>query len=214
MTALPDVSGVRHPATRPSYPHRWFGRFVIRRRFDVAEHGAENVPADGPVILAANHIGMAGGPLLGLFGPRRVHVPTDPGAVRTHLRVLADGHAVGVLPDGTRGCEVSRFHRGAAYLAMVSGAPVVPVTILWAREPGADTHGAAPRGGRVDIVYGAPYRTGATPWPRTKKLVEVTSFDLRVHMLVALDAARTLTGRTDADPPTGVTPGANTGGTP
>jgi len=209
VTALPDVSGVRHPATWPSYPHRWFGRFVTRRRFDVVEHGAENVPADGPVIVAANHVGVAGGRLLGLFGPRRVQVPTDPGAVRTHLRVLAEGHAIGVLPDGTRGGEVARFHRGAAYLALVSGAPVVPVTIFGAGEPGA-----APSGRRLDIVYGAPYRTGPSPWPRTKKLVEVTAFDLRVHMLVALDAARTLTGRTDADPPTGVTPGANTGGTP
>ena len=210
MTALPDVSGVRHPATWPSYPHRWFGRFVTRRRFDVVEHGAENVPADGPVILAA-HIDVPGGPLLGLFGPRRVQVPTDPRAVRTHLGVLADGHAIGVFPDGTRGGEVSRFHRGAAYLAMVSGAPVVPVTIFGAGEPGA--RATAPRGRRFDVVYGAPYRTGPRPWPRTKKLVEVTSFDLRVHMLVALDAARTLTGRTDADPPTGVTPGANPGGT-
>ena len=78
MTALPDVSGVRHPATWPFYPHRWFGRFVIRRRFAVVEHGTENVPADGPVILAANHIGVADGPLLGLFGPRRVHVPDRP----------------------------------------------------------------------------------------------------------------------------------------
>ncbi len=215
MTALPDVSGVRHPATWPSYPHRWFGRFVIRRRFDVAEHGAENVPADGPVILAANHIGMAGGPLLGLFGPRRVHVPTDPGAVRTHLRVLADGHAVGVFPDGTRGGEVSRFHRGAAYLAMVSGAPVVPVTIFWARRAGR-RHPCARHRAEAASTSCTARRTAPapTPWPRTKKLVEVTSFDLRVHMLVALDAARTLTGRTDADPPTGVTPGANTGGTP
>ena len=208
MSALPDVSGVRHPATWPFYPHRWFGRLMTRRRFDVVEHGAENVPADGPVILAAAQIGVAGGRLLGLFGPRRVQVPHRSGAVRKHLRVLADGHAIGVFPDDTRGGEVARFHRGAAYLAMVSGAPVVPVTIFGAHE-----QNAAPRGCRLDIVYGAPYRTGPSPWPRTKKLVEVTSFDLRVHMLVALDAARTLTGRTDADSPTGGTPGANTGGT-
>jgi 1-acyl-sn-glycerol-3-phosphate acyltransferase len=186
---------------------------MVRRRFCVVEHATEHVPADGPVILAANHIGVADGALLGLFGPRRVHVPADPRGVRTHLRVLADGHAIGVLPDGDRGGEVSRFHRGAAYLALVSGAPVVPVTFLRALEPGADTAAAAPRKGRLDIVYGAPYRTTARPWPRSKKLVEVTSFDLRVHMLVALDAARTLTGHPDTDPPTGVTPGAHHGGT-
>ena len=213
MTALPEVSGVPHPATWPFNPHRWFGRFMARRRFSVVEHGTEHVPADGPVILAANLIGMADGPLLGLFGPRRVHVPTDPGAVRTHLRVLSDGHAVGVLPDGDRGGEVSRFHRGAAYLALVSGAPVIPVTFLRAVDSGADTGAPAPRKGRLDIVYGAPYLTTPSPWPRTKKLVEVTSFDLRVHMMVALDAARTLTGHPDTDPPTGVTPGAHTGGT-
>jgi 1-acyl-sn-glycerol-3-phosphate acyltransferase len=213
VTALPEVSGVPHPATWPFYPHRWFGRFMVRRRFSVVEHASEHVPADGPVILAANHIGVADGPVLGLFGPRRVHVPDDPGAVRTHLRVLADDHAIGVLPDGDRGGEVSRFHRGAAYLALVSGAPVVPVTFLRVLEPGADA-GKAPRKGRLEIVYGAPYRTTARPWPRSKKLVEVTSFDLRVHMLVALDAARTLTGHPDTDPPTGVTPGAHPGGTP
>src|SRR4249919_1444920 len=129
---------------------------MAHRRFSVVEHGTELVPADGPVILAPNLIGSADGPLLGLFGPRRVHVPTDPRAVRTHLRVLADGHAVGVLPDGDRGGEVSRVHRGAAYLALVSGAPVVPVTFVRAREPRAD-RAPAPRRGRVDIVYGAPY---------------------------------------------------------
>jgi 1-acyl-sn-glycerol-3-phosphate acyltransferase len=250
VTALPDVSGVPHPATWPFYPHRWFGRFVIRRRFAVVEHGTEHVPPEGPVIFAANHIGVADGPLLGLFGPRPVHVLTkremftgrtgtflrrvgqipldrfhvDPRALKTCLRVLADGHAVGMFPEGTRGAgELARFHRGAAYLALVSGAPVVPVTFFGTREAGAGSHARPPRGGRVDIVYGAPYRTARRPWPRTKRQVDVTTLDLRVHMLVAIDAARTLTGRSlpgplppgqaDADPPTSVTPGANPGGT-
>ena len=47
MTALPDLSGVPHPRTWPLYPHRWFGRFVIRRRFGVTEHGVEHVPGVG-----------------------------------------------------------------------------------------------------------------------------------------------------------------------
>jgi 1-acyl-sn-glycerol-3-phosphate acyltransferase len=251
VTALPDVSGVPHPATWPFYPHRWFGRFVIRRRFAVAEHGTDLVPPEGPVILAANHIGVADGALLGLFGPRPVHVLTkqemfrgrtgtflrrvgqvpldrfhvDVRALKTCLRVLADGHCVGVFPEGTRGAgELARFHRGAAYLALVSGAPVVPVTFFGTRAPGAGSHALPPKGGRVDIVYGAPYRTAQKPWPRSKLLVEVTALDLRVHMLVAIDAARTLTGRSlpgpmppgqaEADPSTSVTPGANPGGTP
>ena len=222
MTSLPDLSGVPHPPTWLLYPHRWFGRFVVRRRFRVREHGTANVPADGPAIIAANHIGIADGPLMGLFGPRPVHALTkqemfagrlgpllrasgqvrldrlhaDPGAIKTCLRILADGHVVGVFPEGTRGAgDLSRFHRGAAYLALVSGAPVVPLTYFGTREPGAGSNALPPRGGTVDLVYGAPYRTSATPWPRTKRQVEATALDLRVHMLVAIDAARTLTGR-------------------
>jgi 1-acyl-sn-glycerol-3-phosphate acyltransferase len=222
VTPLPDLSGVPHPPTWLLYPHRWFGRFVVRRRFRVREHGTANVPADGPAIIAANHIGIADGPLMGLFGPRPVHALTkqemfagrlgpllrasgqvrldrfhaDPGAIKTCLRILADGHVVGVFPEGTRGAgDLSRFHRGAAYLALVSGAPVVPLTFFGTREPGAGSNALPPRGGTVDLVYGAPYRTSATPWPRTKRQVEATALDLRVHMLVAIDAARTLTGR-------------------
>jgi 1-acyl-sn-glycerol-3-phosphate acyltransferase len=144
----------------------------------------------------------------------------DPGAVKTCLRVLADGHAVGVFPEGQPGPgDLRRFHRGAAYLALVSGAPVVPLTFLGTRAPGAGTTVLPPRRGRVDMVYGAPYRTAVAPWPRTKRQVELTTLDLRVHMLVALAAARTLTGRdlpgplpagqAETDPPTAVTPGGH-----
>jgi 1-acyl-sn-glycerol-3-phosphate acyltransferase len=198
VTALPDISGVPHPAAWPFYPHRWLGRLVIRHRFAVAEHGTHHVPAQGPVVLAANHAGVADGPLLWLFGPRHVHVLPGSRAARAHLRVLADGHALGVLPQAPGEGEASHSHRGAAYLALVSGAPVVPVTFVRGPER------------RLDIVYGAPYRTDRHPWPRTKKLVEITSFDLRVHLLVALDAARTLTGSIDTDPPPA--PAANPGG--
>jgi 1-acyl-sn-glycerol-3-phosphate acyltransferase len=167
---------------------RRFGRFVMKRRFDVVEHGTENVPASGPAILVAvlvaSHAAAADGSLLGLFGPRPVKAVATAG-LRSCLRVLADGHVVGVFPGRERDATTpGRCERGAAYLALVSGAPVVPVTSFGSGPPQAD---------RVEIVYGAPYRPAQQPWPRTRKLVEATALDLRVHLLVALDAARALT---------------------
>ena len=62
---------------------------------------------------------------------------TDPAAVKSCLRALRDGRAVGIYPEGSRGAgDLQRFHRGAAYLALVSGAPIVPVITLGSREPG------------------------------------------------------------------------------
>ena len=119
-------------------------------------------PAGG-VILAANHIGIIDGPLLAIFAPatgpradqagdvrtaapdgscgRSGQIPldrfhADPRARPHRLRVLRDGGVAGVFPEGTRGDgELHRFHHGAAYLALVTGAPGrAPVT---ARHPRA-----------------------------------------------------------------------------
>ena len=238
----------RTDRTRPpvrlflSSPLRPLARWVIRRRFAVRLHGADQVPPRGPVIFASNHIGVADGPLLAIFAPRPVHaltkvemfrgalgrflhasgqIPldrfhTDPAAVKTCLRALRDGHAVGIFPEGRRGGgDLARFHRGTAYFALVSGAPVVPVTMLGTREAGAHTDSLPPRGGTVHIVFGAPRTLGAVPWPRTKEQVERASVLLREHMLVHLDRARASTGRdlpgplpaaeVEPDPATGVT---------
>ena len=84
---------------------------------------------------------------------------TDPRAVRTSLRVLRDGGAVGIFPEGTRGDgELHRFHHGAAYLALVSGAPVVPVILLGTRMPGGDIGSLPPKGATIDMVFGEPCR--------------------------------------------------------
>lgn len=234
-------------ATAVPHPTRWLlragrpaARALIRRRFAVHLHGTDNHP-DGPVIVAANHIGWADGPLLAIFGPRPVHALTksemftgamgpflrtagqirldrfqvDPAAVRACVRVLDAGGVVGVFPEGRRGAgDLARFHRGAAYLALLTGAPVVPVTMLGTRAPGAGSSSLPPRGGQVDIVYGAPWSTEAVPWPRTKQQVAASSLALRDHMLAELAAALRLTGRslpgplppgqTEDDPNTGV----------
>lgn len=244
---LPRTDGIDLPARFLLHPLRPTARFLIRRRFPVAVHRSENVPDSGPVILASNHIGVVDGPLLAIFGPRPVHALTkmemfqgrlggflrwsgqiplnrfeaDPGAIKTCLAVLRAGRAVGIFPEGTRGSgDLERFHTGAAYLGLVSGAPIVPVTILGSRTRGADSGSLPSRHGQVDIVHGAPYRFDPTPWPRTREQVRDSTLLLRDHMRTCLDEAVALTGQElpgplpigqrniDEDPPTGVEQGA------
>jgi 1-acyl-sn-glycerol-3-phosphate acyltransferase len=227
------IRGLRAPA-----------RFVVRRRFGVTTHGVEHIPATGPVILASNHVGVADGPLLAIFSVRPVHALTkkemfdgrlgrfllssgqvpldrfnsDPAAVKACLRVLRDGGVVGIFPEGSRGSgEFHRFHRGAAYLGLVSGAPIVPVVQFGTREPGDGSSALPKKGGHVDLVYGAPYTCEAVPWPRTRQAVEEASRTLRDVMVAHLAYAKELTGRTlpgpiprskdqDPDPDTGIDP--------
>lgn len=214
---------------------------LVGRWYDVRRHREDRVPATGPVILASNHLGIADGPLLGIFSPRPVHALTkvemfagplgaflraagqipldrfhpDPAAIRACLDVLAGGGVVGIYPEGTRGAgDLGRFHRGPAYLALRSGAPVVPVTMLGTRQPGGGINSVPPRGSRIDIVYGDPVALDALPWPRTREQVGEASLLLRRHLLAALDDALALTGRElpgplppgqiDDDPRTGV----------
>lgn len=223
-------------------PLRPLARWLIRSRYRVRLHHADRVPASGPVIFASNHIGIIDGPMLAIFAPRPVHALTkiemfrgflghflwrsgqipldrfhaDPRAVKICLRVLRLGRPVGIYPEGTRGAgDLGRFHRGAAYLALVSGAPVVPVMMVGSRDPGGASGSLPRRGARIDMVFGEPYRLQARPWPRTREQVEKASLLLREHMLGELARALAETGRelpgplpaadTDPDPATGVT---------
>jgi 1-acyl-sn-glycerol-3-phosphate acyltransferase len=235
------ASADRHPPTRLLRRVRTPAAALLRRRWPVEVHHAERVPVAGGVVLAANHVGVIDGPLLAVFAPRPVHALTkqemfagglgpflratgqipldrfrpDLRAIRTSLRVLRDGGAVGIFPEGTRGDgELHRFHHGAAYLALVTGAPVVPVTMIGTRPPGGGSNALPERGGVVEIVFGQPWRTTQQPWPRTREHVAATSVLLRGHMLSELatalaDTRRSLpgalpAGQSEDDPDTGL----------
>jgi 1-acyl-sn-glycerol-3-phosphate acyltransferase len=179
------------------------------------------------VIIAANHTGVIDGPLLALFGPRPVHALTkqemfhgplgaflrvtgqieldrfsaDRAAIRTCLHVLEHGHAVGIFPEGNRGAgDLERFRNGAAYLALVTGAPVVPLMMFGTRPAGGGKNAMPPPGGAIDLVYGAPFRVERRPWPRTRRLVADTSATLHARMLEDLATGLALTGQTMPGP--------------
>lgn len=219
-TELPRTDDLRVPARFLLHRFRWAFAAYARRRWDLEVHGADRVPTEGPVIFAANHVGFLDGPLLAIVGPRPVHALTkselfsgalgtflvaagqvpvirdevDPRPLRTALRVLRDGGAVGMFPESTRGAgDVVHAAGGAAYLALVSGAPVVPTAFLGTRLPGS-TSTFAPAGSRLVMSYGDPVRVARQGWPRHPADVQDVTEQIRQAMVATVRAAEQATG--------------------
>jgi 1-acyl-sn-glycerol-3-phosphate acyltransferase len=203
-------------------PLRTAARALLRARweFSVVPGG---FPASGPVIVAANHIGVIDGPLLAIMSPRPVHALTkaemfsgaagvffresgqirldrfhaDRAAIRSSLAALSAGDAVGIFPEGTRGGgELASIHRGAAYLGMVSGAPIVPLAFFGTREAGRGSSSLPPRGSRIDMVFGEPLVLDQVKWPRTRENVRIATERVHTHLLAHLAATQAATGLT------------------
>jgi 1-acyl-sn-glycerol-3-phosphate acyltransferase len=138
--------------------------------------GAENVPAEGPLIVACNHLSYLDPPLMGCLCPRRIsymakkelfEVPvlgavirglgayavdrkgSATSAIRRSLQVLEAGGAVGIFPEGTRNrTGDAQPQTGVALLASLAKAPVVPAFIR-----GSDRALCL---NRIDVSFGPP----------------------------------------------------------
>lgn len=168
---------------------------LFRSRWDLRIHGRDRVPMSGPVILAPNHVGWLDGPVLVGTAPRPVHTMVkveefsgrfgrlltatgqisldrfnvDVGAVKQAVRLLRDGRVLGIYPEGARGEGDAEFvKRGWAYLAMVTGAQVVPMATFGTRLAGESIDAVPPAGRRIDVFYGTPVPVDAVPWPRRR----------------------------------------------
>jgi 1-acyl-sn-glycerol-3-phosphate acyltransferase len=166
--------------------------------WDLEVHAAERVPTTGPLVRAANHVGWLDGPLMAICSPRPVHALTklemfdgplgplllavgqvpldrrhvDLAAIRSAVAALRSGLVVGVFPEGQRGPgDMASPRAGAAYLALRTGAPVVPVSFLGTRVPGGSDGSVPPRGSRLAMTFGEPVHLRPVPWPRTQDAV-------------------------------------------
>lgn len=198
---------------------------LLRSFWRVRSLGTHNVPLGGPVILAGNHTNFADGPLLYAFCPRPVHfwvkqemftgvldpvlrgighIPVnrgsaDRGMIMDSLTVLRAGNCLGVFPEGTRGSgDFSEVHNGLAYLAMRSGAPIVPVACLGTGERGASIGALPAFRAKIDVVYGKPFQAAADAGTRTRSAVTDASRRIVERLTAHLHEAERLTGRSTA----------------
>lgn len=120
-------------------------------------YGLENIPSDGRAIVAANHVSYFDPFAIGACVGREIHFMArhdlfvsavgrllravnafpvkrgepDLGALRYALRILSEGNALLLFPEGTRSsdAEIHAARSGVGFLARRSGAPVVPVYV-------------------------------------------------------------------------------------
>lgn len=181
-------------AVQSAGSHAWVGRVLtapIRNAWlNVSHVGRENVPTEGPVVLAANHLAFIDSllvmysldrpvsflgkaeyldhPIARRLFPMTGMLPLDRTGRRSRVtlrrvqEILRDGGVVGVHPEGTRSRDglLNPGHSGVAQMALQASAPIVPVALV-----GTDT--VQPVGslvpefrGKVEIRYGAPIGIG------------------------------------------------------
>jgi len=153
--------------------------------------GLRNVPTNGAVIIASNHLSFSDSIFMPLVVPRNVtflakseyftspglagfikkltfialgQVPIDrsggkrsEAALLTGLRLLKEGHCIGIYPEGTSSPDgrLYKGRTGIARLSIESGAPIIPVAMFNTAEI-QPTGQVVPKVRRVEMVFGEP----------------------------------------------------------
>lgn len=138
-------------------------RIVFGIVFRLEAKGMDHIPQTGPVVICSNHISYWDPPVLGTPLSRKIHFmakaelfkvpllgwlirqlgafPVKRGgvskdAIRTARRLLNEGKMLGIFPEGTRTKDGTALaKRGAASLALKTGATVIPAAIVGNYKP-------------------------------------------------------------------------------
>lgn len=135
------------------------GKKLLKKMYDIEYVGLENIPMEGGYIVASNHInaidpaiialGMEGrqphfmgkkelfeNPVIKCFltklnGFPIVRGSADSEALNYAVRVVKEGHVLGIFPEGTRSKDYkpARAKRGVSMIAHKANAAVLPVSI-------------------------------------------------------------------------------------
>lgn len=190
---------------------RWYNRWEVA--------GREHIPDSGGVLLIANHTSYADPPIAGPSCPRPVNfmakselfrIPVlapiirrthafpvqrgaaDQHALRRAVRLLKRDQVLLIFPEGTRSADgrLQPFEPGAAFIALASGAAVVPMAI-----DGADH--VLPRGrpfllpGKLRVRFGPPVDLSRfTGQRRTREMLQEACDDMHAALAALLPPER------------------------
>ncbi len=156
-------------------------RFVFGKIFGTKVIGAENIPASGAFILAANHVSNFDPPFLGTFMDRIVNYmgkeelfknpvmaaicrglnvfpvkrgAADKTAVKTAVKILKSGECFGIFPEGTRSKtgKLGKPELGVSVIAAMTKASVIPAAIVGTEK----IFSAEKKFPHLCVVYGEP----------------------------------------------------------
>ena len=207
------------------------GRFVItplaRVIYRPRIEGKANVPKDGPVIFASNHLSFIDSIAIPVAAPRPVHflakssyfdgkgvkgwlsrefftaigaIPVQRGAGQAALealeqqrRLLEAGKAVALYPEGTRSLDgrLYKGRTGVAFLALQTGAPVVPVGLIGTDEVMPVGAKLPALNKRITVKFGEPLHLshhGPATSGRARRLATDDIMDA-IHALSGQDLA-------------------------
>lgn len=169
----------------PIYRAGWLGfRTIFTFYFRARYFNRDNVPAQGPAILASNHCSYLDPPLIGCGLPRQIGylardtlfrfpvmgwllrawgvVPVDrdgggAAGLRATLQSINAGNAVLLFPEGTRSPHGGLLpaRSGIGLVVIKTTAPVIPVRVFGTFEA-YGRHQKIPHPHPISVKYGSP----------------------------------------------------------
>ena len=130
--------------------------FKLGLRLNV--EGTENIPQEGPLVIASNHLSLLDPPVIGVAATRKVHfmakqelfVPilgdiykalgafpvrrggADRAAIKHGIDILKDNKVLAIFPEGTRSKtdKLGKAEPGALMMASKAMATIVPCCVI------------------------------------------------------------------------------------
>jgi 1-acyl-sn-glycerol-3-phosphate acyltransferase len=179
-------------------------RVFLRLFTRLETKGLENIPKSGPLLVAFNHLAHLDAALVLPFLPQPVesialedlyHVPVtgqllrlygtipvhrdqfDRDVIRRALQALAEGKMLALAPEARMSLTgaLEQARQGAAYLALRSGAPILPVAITGTETVPSDLKRL--RRPRLTVTFGEVIITpprASKPQARRQQVAELT----------------------------------------
>lgn len=152
---------------------------IFKVLFRTSYYGVENIPKEGAIVIASNHISLLDPPVIGVGSPRRCNymakaelfVPVlgtiykalgafpvkrggaDRMAIKHGIDILLNGECLNIFPEGTRSKDgkLGKAAAGALMMASKARATIVPCCII-----GSDIKRSGRLWPKITVRFGKP----------------------------------------------------------